>query len=723
MASDGTGCTGAANHAGELFKGHDSETHEGLIVVDGAIIPTALGISPMATICALAERSVDLYTKRHGLHIGEENNGVLNLFGAPQRHSKTIDPDPDERLLATQASFQRSKTNGTNGFAFTESLIGFVHQFDPERNQKDHCSTKFHEAYNKGKILNETARLSLTTRSFDIRALDHMSRQDSAVLTGVLVQPSLKGSPFVIRRGAREWSRVESQPGSIQLTYKCELRGISGESLNLHAEKVIDLSGTLPEGKFWLAKTPLLVTINENKPHAHHDPATIAQGVMYIDLSPSALSSTFETGMGARGLWKISTKAVPNLFRVAGRLLSLFSTPLQYPLQKTWTRATIPSREYDIWASDKVLTKMCTWEPYNVAPDEEAMEILMITGLAVDHLSFALGSISMNAVEYFTHAGYRVHVSIPRYSSRRASESVQNMTSYDARLDIAECLAYIRKTRARNFPGTAVPKMYIIAHCIGSMALASGLLDGAIPAEWVSGITASQVFMNPILAYPTRSAFLGSEMVRRSCKGLFENWCSLLASSDESLGQRLVSQALRALQVLDEKELCNNAACHRATFILGRLWNHRNLNQVTHRHIDQVIVDGATDTSIYQLEFLIHMTRACHIMSNGPLFEVLTTREGVSRLKGIPIMLLAGSDNKLFSPESVERSYEILCDTFGPKMYKLKIVPRYGHHDCWIGCKAWRDIYPMVREEVDRVLRGSDYHFQDPDDQLRSEDV
>ncbi|KAI7778723.1 hypothetical protein LA080_001870 [Diaporthe eres] len=65
MASDGTGSTGAANHAGELFKGHGSETHEGLVVVDGAIIPAALGISPMATISALAERSVHLYTMRH----------------------------------------------------------------------------------------------------------------------------------------------------------------------------------------------------------------------------------------------------------------------------------------------------------------------------------------------------------------------------------------------------------------------------------------------------------------------------------------------------------------------------------------------------------------------------------------------------------------------------------------------------------------------------------
>lgn len=721
MASDGTGSTGAANHAGELFKGHGSETHEGLIVVDGAIIPTALGISPMATISALAERSVHLFTMRHGLHIDEGRNWVLDLFSAPRRHKKISDLDPDGRLHATEASFQRSKIHGTSGFAFTECMTGFLHKVGQEQDHSDRHFTDRHETYEKGKILNATARMSLTTRSFDIGALDHMSSKSSAVLTGTLVQPSLKGSPFMIRRGAPKWSRVESQPESMQLTYKCELHGISGESLDLHAEKIIDLTGELPEGKFWLVKAPLHVTIRESKSHGQQDPVTIAHGVMYTDLSNSALDSAFEPAMDRKVFSELPKKAVSNLLRVARRLVSLFSTPLQYSLQRSPISRMRPSSAYDIWAKDHVLTKMYTWEPSNMTPDKEAMDMLMITGLAVDDRVFSLGSIDMNVVGYFTRAGYRVNVMIPRCSSRRASPNIQNMTSYYARLDIAECLTYIRKRRAREFPDTPIPKIYILAHCLGSMALASGLLDGTISAEWVSGITASQVFMNPTLAYPTYSAFFGTEMVRRLQKSLFGSWFSLRASTDDSLGQRIVSQALRALQVLDEKELCNNATCHRVTFTLGRLWNHRNLDQVTHRHIDEVVVDSVTDISIHQLEFMARMSREGQVKAAGPIFENLATRDRVTKLRGIPIMLFAGSDNKLFSPESVEKSYSLLCDVNGPEMYKLNIVPGYGHHDCWIGCKAWRDIYPMVREEVDRVVRGSEYQFQEPDDQWSSE--
>lgn len=45
MARNGEGNTGATNHFGEILKGDGDEAHEGLVCVDGAVIPTALGNS------------------------------------------------------------------------------------------------------------------------------------------------------------------------------------------------------------------------------------------------------------------------------------------------------------------------------------------------------------------------------------------------------------------------------------------------------------------------------------------------------------------------------------------------------------------------------------------------------------------------------------------------------------------------------------------------------
>jgi cholesterol oxidase len=57
MASDAA--YGVVNHYGQVFSGESgTQVHESLVVLDGAIIPTSLGINPGLTISALAERSV-----------------------------------------------------------------------------------------------------------------------------------------------------------------------------------------------------------------------------------------------------------------------------------------------------------------------------------------------------------------------------------------------------------------------------------------------------------------------------------------------------------------------------------------------------------------------------------------------------------------------------------------------------------------------------------------
>lgn len=64
---------------GEVFQGEGTEVHEGLFVCDGALVPTALGANPLATITALAERSVELAAKKRGIDIDfDTSNGKVN---------------------------------------------------------------------------------------------------------------------------------------------------------------------------------------------------------------------------------------------------------------------------------------------------------------------------------------------------------------------------------------------------------------------------------------------------------------------------------------------------------------------------------------------------------------------------------------------------------------------------------------------------------------------
>jgi hypothetical protein len=67
--------------------------------------------------------------------------------------------------------------------------------------------------------------------------------------------------------------------------------------------------------------------------------------------------------------------------------------------------------------------------------------------------------------------------------------------------------------------------------------------------------------------------------------------------------------------------------------------------------------------------------------------------------------LFAGEDNRCFLPDSQKASHEWL-ESQRPSFHTLRLLPRYGHLDVFMGQYAARDTYPLILEELERPSAG-----------------
>ncbi|KAK2608900.1 hypothetical protein QQS21_002613 [Conoideocrella luteorostrata] len=755
MSYDNTAAHGATNHFGEVFSGpRNSKTHSGLIVVDGAAVPTSLGVNPLATISALAERAVSEYARVNGLEISQEKNGILNLHGDPTRaHPRNVNtaalPNAIQSLPYKGFGLLRVLTettrkiigsqSGHNGISFGECMSGFIQS---RSRLKSDDRSGFEDAFRCAKSQGNDAQLRVSVIA------DAISTEDSrtasryrGVLTGTFNCPGVEGSPFMVSAGRFELFQPQDQvTGRMTITYDFDMTGIDGRQVHFHGYKALDSSVTFSPIQLWRSLTTLYVKITERQKQASngtvnhdddqdsddelpqyphqaafedsdgHDDHIVAAGILHIDLY------NFK-----QGLMSLSS-AGPSFLARAVKVVKYMSTfayePLPYlllPLQslqysvlgtkKEFLNPTPPTETYNIVAKDGVKTILHMWEPEagkvaingHGAP-RQVENVFMIPGASVDHQIYALPTIPINAVNYLTGAGYRVFVTVHRIGIVETAET-GNWTTYDARLDILACFEYIRKVWSKK-------KLYTVAHCMGSVAFACGLLDGTIPSDWVLGVTCSQVFMNPVWSTSNVIKKLAPIALDTVYRRLAGRWFDCRDSPSSGIIQNAINQLLRFYPD-QKKEKCRSAACHRTTFLFGRCWNHNNFNEGTHKHIDKFF-NGANMTLMH---LLMRMSGA--VTGNAPGYEDLTTDENIERLRGIPFFLFSGEDNDVLSPAATEKTYATLCHKFGRSagidgggiQYRRKVINGYGHLDCWMGRNAWRDVYPLVCAEIDRVVR------------------
>ncbi|KAF2790259.1 FAD/NAD(P)-binding domain-containing protein, partial [Melanomma pulvis-pyrius CBS 109.77] len=698
MSSDGTGLQGAVNHVGQLFVGNGEEVHEGIVCVDGSTIPTALGVNPCATIAALAERTCALLIKAHSWTVDDTPNGTLDLFGKPVR--STINGTTLEPL--------ENDTETTDRIHFCEILTGHIHIGS--------SITSFPTAESAAKGASSSARLSLTVDVSNVSDLFSDSTPSKAsIATGTFACGALSQDPLLVLRGEVRFFTVNDEVSDgTNLDYKLTLLSTKGETYFLHGFKNIDSDMAFSGVKTWKATTTLFTTLTRE------DGSAVGRGILNISWrnfvnEMRSFRSSDESSLAGRLL-------APTLFlaffvqKTMAYFLSPFR-PLETPdYSKSGYFSKPAPKIVPLVADDGVKTVIKVWEPKEGVRKRE-MPIVMIPGASVDDRIFSLPTIPTNTVDYFTGLGYRCYIPVLRFGIGPAAE--EGWTAYDARLDVKVALEYVRAQESNH-------KVYVLCHCLGSIATAIALLTGTIDASWIQGMTCSQVFTNLIFS-PDNALKASSPVLLNLYRTLLGPWfpCSPplfppapTPATPSTYLQPLLDQVLRfyPLGPRRNSELCNSPVCHRCTLVFGRCFTHANLNHATHAHM------GKWFSGIH-MDFLRHLMRMGavpphHVRSNekpatkraiesgddgsvGGFADLVLQAGNMQRLQHLRIQFLSGGANAVFDPASTAESYEMFRETFPGRRFERVVVEGYGHLDTWMGVGSALDVYPRVGAHVE----------------------
>ncbi|KAK4565591.1 hypothetical protein LTR86_004208 [Recurvomyces mirabilis] len=465
----------------------------------------------------------------------------------------------------------------------------------------------------------------------------------------------------------------EPDPGAPEqeiMVYRLKLCTDSGEQLTLHGVKTLNSSAALSPQKLWYAATTLRFSVYRNK---HTE---VAKGV--VSISKFAFARQL-LSLGLQGPdFGVRGKLMLQFFRFFAQHLSKHFLapfrPLQYPSntpgrqQGCWVERPVPNTITTLKAVDGIASTLRMWQPSGRPADHQPRSILFLPGAAVTHEIFALPTIKKNAIEYFTEAGFRCFVLSHRLTTRAEPGP---WTTYDLRLDIVAALREIQNLDGPEQRG----KPYIISHCLGAMGLASALLDGTISADDVAGITASAVFLHPIVTPLNR---LKARLpVLPAYTLLAGNIFSCVSASTDAFVERAINNLIRLYPQTSRRNMCTSVTCHRCQLGFGGLWSHDKLNEATHARLHNIM--GSVD--VRTLRHLVAMDSHEAVIDNAG--RSLLTAENLSCFARLPILLFSGGENQAYPPEATRRSYQLFGEVEGHDVRHV-VFPGFGHLDTWM---------------------------------------
>ncbi|MDA1313580.1 MAG: alpha/beta fold hydrolase [Acidobacteria bacterium] len=632
---------GVVNHKGQVFSGAaGAEIYDNLYISDGSVLPRPVGVNPLLTISALAERGCAL--------IAEDRGWTID-YALPSIPS--AEPPPLRRLA----------------IRFTETMKGY---FSTSVTDED-----FREGERRGKQDDSPFQFILTITS-DLKKALHDPGHPGRIV-GSVIAPKLSSKPLTVNGGDFNLlTRDPDRPNVRIMKYHMKLTSLEGKEFFFFGFKTVRDDKKLD---LWADTTTLYITIFDGP---DSDSPVLGRGVLVIKPEDFMKQMTTMQVLNAKDPAEQLKATIDygmffgqELFEVYGGLLAkktyFDKSPL--PRVKRPLRMSAPELHY-FNTVDNVTLKLTRYQGGTKGP------VVLAPGFGTSTLAFSIDTIDTNFPEYLFASGYDVWLFDYRASPDLPSAETQFTLDDIATRDYPAALDKVRAI-------TGAADVQVVVHCVGSMTFLMGALSGKVSG--IRSAICSQLAFFPVS--PPINEFRSGLRIASVLSAL--GVATMTTDFDETDFADKLADAV--LKIFPTKGRFKSPVERLIQLIYGEVYNHDRLNAATHAAMGEMF--GVANLRTFA--HLANLVRKGRIL-NAAGEDVYLPH--VDRLK-FPITFIHGEENHLFLPEGTRQTMHTIAkaNLADANLYQHIQFPNYSHMDFFIGENAAHDIFPTLAAQLD----------------------